>query len=509
MRNRKTKRIGQLIVLFFFSVIQTYTKAQQLQVQLIDSFVQRTMSDWHVAGVCIGILTSDSVVFLKGYGYRDYKKRLPFSTRTIFPIASNSKPFTATLALMAENEKKINLDSPIHKYLPELVFYKKELTSIVTVRDLICHRSGLPGHDWAWTFNTNFPGKEYFSRINHLEFSAPVRSRFQYSNFSYVMLSELGETIFGLTWDKLLKVKIFDPLEMKNSYSKHSLVPPDGEIANSYNFKDSFVLRSTGSADDLKGAISVNSTGEDLCNWIQFWLKKGKFNNLQVLPSEYVRSAISSQFVVGDGLAKDPNRDKIFDNMGLGWFLTSYRGHYMVAHDGNIDGFRSEISFFPDDNFGIFVLANQNGSTLGRLITYFIIDHWLKLPIRDLNTQMLQTFQKFKAKRDSGDLQLDTLHFPFSHSGNKYTGQFYNEGYGKLELKKIGDFLGLSIEGNDFALVPKKGDAFTAYYIEDKIGFDAEMGEILLKPDVKGAIQSVSVPFEQGVSNIVFKRVKK
>jgi CubicO group peptidase (beta-lactamase class C family) len=506
-----TKQAKQLIHLLLFIIIQTISRGQlqDLERFAIDSFVQKTMNDWHVAGVAVGIVKSDSILLLKGYGSRDLGKKLPFTAQTVFPIASNSKPFTATLVLMAEHERKINLDSPIHKYLRDLAFYKKELTNNVTVKDIICHRSGLPGHDWAWTFNKNYTTKEYFKRIRHFEFSAPLRSKFQYSNFNYIMLSALAESISGLQWDKLLKEKVFGPLEMKNSYAMHSSIPANSELAFSYNYEDSFTLRTTGVADDLKGAISINSTAEDLCHWLQFWLKKGAYKSRQVLNVESIRNAISSHFVADGSLPDETYKDEIFHNIGLGWFLSSYRGHYKVTHGGNIDGFRSEISFFPNDDLGIIVLANQNGSALGKLIPSFISDLLLNLPPRDLHSELLKISKKFKSRRDSGKVRIDSIRYASEPSWNKITGQFYNGGYGKLELKRAGNILTFSLEGTDFALVPKNRNAFSAYYIDDKIGVDAQIGDVLLIGDKNGVIYAVSVPFEAGVSNIIFSRMKK
>ncbi len=500
-----------LIYLFLFLIIQIDSSGQSHVVndRAIDSFVVKTLNDWHVVGAAVGIVTKDSIILLKGYGYRDYKKKLPFTPRTIFPIASNSKPFTATLALMAEYEKKISLDSPIHKYLPDLVFYKEELTKNVTVKDIICHRSGMPGHDWAWTFNTNYSRKEYFNRIRHFEFSAPLRSKFQYCNFNYVILSELAETITGLPWDKLLNEKIFGPLEMKNSFSAHSLIPANSEIAYSYNYEDSFTLRLSGAADDLKGAVSLNSTAEDLCHWLQFWLKNGKYKDRQILPPEIIRRAISSHFVIDEGLVVDIYKDRIFHNMGLGWYLSAYRGHYKIGHDGNLDGFRSEINFYPNDNFGIVVLVNQNRSALGSLIPFFIADNLLDLPVRDLHSGMLENSKKAKKIQDDGQVQLESVRYQFQQSWEKITGSFNNEGYGKLELKKAGNLLVFLYETTEFALIPKAHNVFHAYYIEGKTGEDSQIGDILLIPDDKGVIKSVSVPFEAGINNIIFKRTNK
>jgi CubicO group peptidase (beta-lactamase class C family) len=74
--------------------------------------MEKTLKDWNAPGVGVGIVVNDKLVFAKGYGYRDYEKKLPFTPGTMTPIASNTKLFTAIAAGMLVEEGKLTWDSP-------------------------------------------------------------------------------------------------------------------------------------------------------------------------------------------------------------------------------------------------------------------------------------------------------------------------------------------------------------------------------------------------------------
>ena len=188
----------------------------------LDSFITKAMNDWHLMGLAIAIVKKDSVLLAKGYGYRDYTNKLPVNENTIFPIASCSKTFTTALIGIAEKEGKIQLNKPVHSYFPQFQLYTDQLTKEVTAEDMLSHRTGSAGHDWAWTFNTNFPEDVYLKRIKYQEPFAPLRTQFQYSNFMYFVLSALSGKLYNTTWNDLVSKKLFQPLEMNNTYSNYA-----------------------------------------------------------------------------------------------------------------------------------------------------------------------------------------------------------------------------------------------------------------------------------------------
>jgi CubicO group peptidase (beta-lactamase class C family) len=115
-----------------------------------DAYMEKTLKDWNAPGVGVGIVVNDQLVFAKGYGYRDYEKKLPFTPTTLCPIASNTKLFTAVSAGMLVEEGKLSWDKPIRQSVPAIQFYNDELNNTVTLHDMLSHRTGITRHDTIW-----------------------------------------------------------------------------------------------------------------------------------------------------------------------------------------------------------------------------------------------------------------------------------------------------------------------------------------------------------------------
>ena len=205
----------------------------------------------------------------------------------------------------------------------------------------------------------------------------------------FFALSVLADKLYNTTWNALVNEKLFQPLEMKNTFGSYISRKDYSNVALKYEYKDSFKLGPTEQMDDLLGAGSINSTATDLARWLQVWINGGNYKGKQVIPSDFVRTATESHFVA-DGSINPRFPDEHFYNIGLCWFLSSYRGHYEAQHTGNIDGFSSSVTFFPLDSLGIVVLANQNGSTLISLVPDFVADLAFNLPVRDKNSALLK-----------------------------------------------------------------------------------------------------------------------
>ena len=115
-----------------------------------DAYMAQVLRDWNVPGIGVGIVVKDKLVFAKGYGYRDYGKKIPFTPATTQPIASNTKLFTAIAAGMLVEEGKLDWDKPIRQYVPGIKFFDDDLDRTITIRDMLSHRTGITRHDLIW-----------------------------------------------------------------------------------------------------------------------------------------------------------------------------------------------------------------------------------------------------------------------------------------------------------------------------------------------------------------------
>ena len=215
-------RFFHLVAMVIILPAGLFCQSPHFPIEKLDSFAAKAMNDWHLTGLAISIVKKDSVILAKGYGYRDVINKLPVTENTVFPIASCSKTFTTALMGIAENEGKIQLNKPVRQYFPEFQLYTDQLTMQVTAEDMLTHRTGSAAHDWAWSFNTNFPEDVYLKRIKYHEPLAPLRTQFQYSNFMFFALSVLSGKLYNTSWNDVVSKKLFQPLEMNNTYSNYA-----------------------------------------------------------------------------------------------------------------------------------------------------------------------------------------------------------------------------------------------------------------------------------------------
>src|ERR1044071_4589527 len=211
------KKLMALVVLVALTV---GLRAQEIHVaQRLDGFdddMARVLKDWNGPGIGVGIVVGDQLVFAKGYGYRDYGKKLPFTPGTVCPIASNTKLFTAVAAGMLVEDGRLTWDRPVRESVPSIRFYNEELNNSVTLRDMLSHRTGITRHDTIW-YKSDFTRKELFDRLRYLEPQEPMRTAYLYNNLMFAGVGYVIELQSGKTWEAFVRERILKPLQMEHT----------------------------------------------------------------------------------------------------------------------------------------------------------------------------------------------------------------------------------------------------------------------------------------------------
>ena len=204
----------------------------------VDDYIDSLMKEWKVPGLALAIVYKDQLIYGRGYGYRDLEKKLPVETTTLFPIASNTKLITSTVATMLQEEGKLNLDMPVKKYYPALNFYNDELNAKITMRDLLSHRTGLPGYNGMWV-NAPNTRDDLVSKITYMKPALGFREGYIYNNMMYVTAGSVLEKITSKKWEDLVREKIFTPLGMNASCFTIEEVKKYGNYSLAYYEDDS------------------------------------------------------------------------------------------------------------------------------------------------------------------------------------------------------------------------------------------------------------------------------
>lgn len=481
----------------------------------LDTAFERVLKDQLAAGFAVAVVEKDKIVYAKGFGFRDYEKKLPVTANTLFAIGSCTKAFTSSLLGILQKEKKIDFDAPAVKYLPSLKFYNEDMDKHISIRDMMSHRTGLPRHDYSWyLFKTN-SRDSLLQRIRYQEPSFGIRERWQYNNFMFLTQGLITEKLTGKSWEENINAHIFQPLGMTRSNTSIEALLKDGDAAIGYGIKKDSIIDKLDyyHINAMGPAGSINSSVNEMAKWVITWMNGGKYEGKEIVPAGYINTAMSAQMVAGAGLPTKDRPDVFFSSYGMGWSLASYKGHYRVEHGGNIDGFSASTCFFPTDSIGIIVLTNQNASSVTSIVRNMIADRLLKLPYFNWNKDILESNKKAKEaakaaeKTTSSNQQKNTKP---SHALKDYEGIYTHPGYGSMELIVRNDSLFGYVADNDVTwLKHYHYDVFSPFNV-DKDGSIDTSGNSPLKfqffMNEAGEINALNLKLEPTLDALKFTR---
>lgn len=487
---------------YFLAAIMLNAQSVDPRLEDIEKTIEQLLKEWNVPGASIAIVEKNKVLMTKGFGYKDYERKLPATENTLFAIGSCSKAFTAALLSEPISKNTLDLDKPIQWYYPSLQFKTSELNNSVTLRDMLTHRTGLPRHDFAWYSGAATTREGIVQKLKFLEPSSALRQNFQYNNYMYIAIGAFLEKQMGKTWEQQVQEKIFTPLGMVNSTTGNLANQKD--FAYGYKYTNNQIQSLPFLPDYLAGvapAGGICSNAKDMSNWLLMWTNQGKFDGKDIISNHFYTEAISSQMIVQPNLPTKYTPDYYFFNYGLGWYTANYRGHYGVGHGGNINGFSSFVTFLPTDSIGIFISLNQNNSPLVRILNNVLIDKMIKAPFRDWNMMIKSTINK--SVTEPTVVIADAKP---SHKLSSYSGTYTNEGYGTISINENNGFLEGAFNKWQLNVKHKSYNYFTITLgektaVEDGVAMDAEF-----LVDNEGNITAIKVPFESAVSDIVFNK---
>ncbi|MCI0664212.1 MAG: beta-lactamase family protein [Acidobacteria bacterium] len=375
----KINRTNALLnILLFVLILSSSAAAQVAPLEGFDDYVNKAIKDWEVPGIAIAIVKDDKIVLAKGYGLRELGKSAPVDERTIFAIGSSSKAFTAAALAMLVDEGKIKWDDPVTKYLPGFELYDPYAAKEMTVRDLLCHRSGLVRVDLMW-YGSAYSRDELLRRTRYLKPSWSFRSQFGYQNLMYLAAGQIIPAVAGQSWDDFIKERFFKPLDMSSSTTSiNGIKFADNTATPHAKIDEKVITIPWRNIDNIAPAGSINSNVLEMSAWVRLQLNQGTFAGKRLLSSGAVNEMLKSQTII----PYDPPWSLMFPeahflNYGLGWFLYDYRGRKVVDHGGNIDGMSALVAFLPEEKLGLVILTNLSGSDLRTALKYRILDAFI------------------------------------------------------------------------------------------------------------------------------------
>lgn len=387
----------KLTTLFLFLLCAA--ASAQITPQKIDSLMNKAMNEFNVVGASIAVIVDGKIVLKKGYGVKSISTNEPVNEFTNFQIASNSKAFTTAALSILVDEGKISWNDKVTKFIPEFKMYNEYVTLNFTIEDLLCHRSGLSlgaGDLMQFPSGSDFTIDDVIKVFQYFKPVSPFRTKFDYDNQLYFVAGEIVKRVSGMTWEEYIQTKIFNPLQMENSYPSYSYIKDFSNIAKPHfvSLKEKKIIDFSQLGNKMNGAAgSIFSNADDMAKWIQLQLNGGKYGEelKKMLFSGKRQNEMWKIHTIMDAYYSDRYKAH-FSGYGLGWFLTDQNGSFVVEHTGGLDGMLSIVRMVPDKKFGIVVLTNtaDAGSYLGYVMANTLTDYILDVPEIDWSSLILQ-----------------------------------------------------------------------------------------------------------------------
>ena len=503
------------ILVLVFTLVSTFVFSQtDKRLKGIEKQFNAVLESTKAAGFAVAIVEGDKIIYAKGFGYSDFENKIPADANTLFAIGSTTKAFTSALLGLHREDDKLTFNDRPRKHIPELEFYNDEMDNTITIKDLMRHSTGLPRHDGSWYY---FPSHSKDSLVTKLKYHEPftgVREHWYYNNFGFLLQGVITERITGKTWEENIETEFFKPLGMARSKTTIAGMKSSSNAAFGYELDADRNITKMDYYDiaGMSPAGSINSSVNDMGNWLITWVNDGKYKDQQIIPENYIKEAMSSQMVVAAGFPSKELPDAQFANYGYGWFLHSYKGHYMVEHGGNIDGFSASVALYPSDSLGIVVLTNQNGSPVPRLIRNITADYmlnvdkteWAKKYKEDLD-KSLDAMKEAKDDKETSNVKNTRP----SHTKLDYTGTYEVKGYGKFEIEIENDSLFSKLNGKKIFLNHFHYDTFELLEIKNGKVNTTDIGnsiKINFSTNIAGDIDYGRIAIEGLLDPIAFKR---
>jgi CubicO group peptidase (beta-lactamase class C family) len=394
-----------------------------------------------VPGLALAVVVDDRVVLTRGWGVADREAGLPATDETLFYIASSTKPYVALLAAVLDARGTMPLESSLASHAPDVRFDPEIGADRVTLRHLLTHTSGVDNEpigvrvaftgqhdpDTLWrllagtTPNENHPFGQY-----------------RYTNVGYNIYAVLLERETGKPWQERLTAEILDPLGLSRTTPYVSKAERKGwPMARPYiGLLPGGVQRVPLEKHDntMQSAGGLLTTAEDLGRWLVFQLNDGRLDGRQVIDPAVVRATHEKRTDADDGHPP-------FGQTGyaLGWSIGELDGHAALSHGGGFVGFRSMISFLPDEGIGVAVMANEGsvGGEVANVVLERAYRWWLDGDVESADAAIDELVAKRDALREriAADLaKRADREWMLSRPRRAYAGTYANDLFGTITV---------------------------------------------------------------------------
>jgi CubicO group peptidase (beta-lactamase class C family) len=371
--------------------------------QYIDAWLEAQQAYDHLPGISVAIVKDQELIWSKGYGFSDVKKKIPASPETVYSICSITKLFTSIAIMQLYEQGKLRLDDSLSTFLPERKFHQQFKDSgPITIRSLLTHSSGLPREsDFPyWTGpDFRFPTKkEVAEKLTEQETLYPASTNFQYSNLGMILLGEVVEKISGKPYEVYVQENILKPLRLTETYPNLPRELYGNKLATGYSAINRQGTRDIVPMFDSRGiqpAAGYASTVRDLAQFAAWQFRLMSNGGKEILNSSTLKEMHRVHWV-------DPDW-KV--HWGLGFSIFQQGGKTLAGLGGTCPGYRSLIIMDMKEKLAFIVLVNSMESP------------W------QYASQMRNIFMKGEAEKQQMPASVDLEQFTGLYNGQPYESE--------------------------------------------------------------------------------------
>ena len=296
-------------------------------------------------GAAVIAVRRGEVIYRKGFGMANLELCVPIEPDMVFRLGSVTKQFTAVAILMLLEQGKLALSDAITQFLPD---YPTQ-NHTITVEHLLTHTSGIKSYtdmpEWVPLWRKDFTVQELvdFFKDQPMEFTPG--QRWAYNNSGYFLLGAIIEKVSGISYAQFIRERIFEPLEMRQSYYDDSarIIP---RRASGYDVTAQGVVNAPYlSMTQPFAAGSLASTVDDLAKW------DAALYTEQLIKQDTLALAFKP-FHTADGAST---------YYGYGWAVGDIGGMSTLEHGGGINGFVCYAMRIPSESTFLAILTNSAG----------------------------------------------------------------------------------------------------------------------------------------------------
>lgn len=431
----------------------------------LDRYAQKVLQTFGTPGMTVAIVEQGRPYVVRSYGVRRMGDPAKVDEHTLFAIGSTTKAFTTALLAMLVDEGKLTWDAKVADVLPGFKMYDPYVSSEMTVRDIVVHRSGLGAGagDLMFYPPTDLTRAEIIHRLRFIKPVTSFRSSFAYDNLLYIVAGEVIATIEKASWEETVRKRILAPLQMSET-STSSALPASANRAWPHARASGEVrglgpmsaLAEVTSVDVAAAAGALNSNGVEIARWLELQLNAGldAKTNTRLFSEAQSREMWTPQTLLP--IAPAPQRLELakahFRAYALGWGLSDYRGQMILSHGGGVPGMVTLFVLIPERHvaFALFTNAEEPGALSS--MQYRLLDHYLGLKSPDWITAVNETFKErlAKAQEQLAASKEEGTDEPASKGPSlpvdKYAGRYRDAWYGTVTIERAGDGMNIRFD---------------------------------------------------------------